>query len=162
SRTQLCDPADELYGNCFGKWEMDRPLSQIIASEFIFERREERPRCGKQGIVFLEASEIQHRFSMQLVSGHTVSDAFQCLRNGPANRGAHLFEFWPHLLGLRRDVLVNRLRNAFFHTRHSMFRHAGVSRRYPLRVAARNGDGSPDPWGPQAAQNYKVLANSLY
>ena len=27
SRTQLCDPADELHWNRFGEWEMDRPLS---------------------------------------------------------------------------------------------------------------------------------------
>src|ERR1017187_7888424 len=48
SRTQLRNPADELHRNRFGEWEMDRPLSQLIAPELIFERRKERPRCGKQ------------------------------------------------------------------------------------------------------------------
>src|SRR5690349_5760557 len=57
SSTQLRDPADELHRNRFGEWEMDRPLPQLIASKFIFERREERSRCGKQRIVFLEAGE---------------------------------------------------------------------------------------------------------
>src|SRR6185437_9152906 len=131
SRTQRCDPADELHRNRFGEWEMDRPLSQVIAPEFIFERREERPGRGKQRIVFLEAGEIQHRLSVQLISGHTVPDALQCLRNGPPDRGAHLLELRPHRLGLRSDVLVNRVGNAFFHTRHSMFRHIVYPRRYP-------------------------------
>src|SRR6266478_4894700 len=99
SGTQLCDPADELHRNGFGEWEMDRPLSQFIALEIIFERREERPRCGKQRIVFLEAGEIQHRLSVQLVSGHAIPDALHCLRNGPPNRGAHLFELRPQHLG---------------------------------------------------------------
>src|SRR5580700_2548874 len=49
-------------------WEMDRPISQLIAPEIIFQRREERARCGKQRIVFLEGGEIQHRLSVQLVS----------------------------------------------------------------------------------------------
>jgi hypothetical protein len=39
SGTQLRDPADELHRNGFGEWEMDRPLSQLIALEIIFERR---------------------------------------------------------------------------------------------------------------------------
>jgi hypothetical protein len=43
SRTELRNPADELHRNRFGEWEMNRPLSQLIAPEFIFERREERP-----------------------------------------------------------------------------------------------------------------------
>ena len=38
----------ELDRNGFGEWEMDRAFSQLIAPELIFERREERPRCGKQ------------------------------------------------------------------------------------------------------------------
>src|SRR5215831_19375673 len=63
--TQLRDPADELHRNRFGEWEVDRPLSQLIALEHIFERREERPRGGKQRKVFLEAREIQHRLSAQ-------------------------------------------------------------------------------------------------
>ena len=46
--------------------------------------------------------------------GHTVSDALQCLRNGPLDRGAHLFKLWPHRLGLRSNVLVNRFGNPFF------------------------------------------------
>src|SRR6202035_5488213 len=58
SRTQLRDPVDELHRNRFGEGELDRPLSQLIAPEFIFERREKRPRCGKQRIVLLEAGEI--------------------------------------------------------------------------------------------------------
>lgn len=33
----------------FGDREMDRALSQLNAPEFIFESREDRPRCGKQG-----------------------------------------------------------------------------------------------------------------
>jgi hypothetical protein len=48
SRTELRNPADELHRYRFGEWEMDRPLSQLIAPELTFERREERPRCGKQ------------------------------------------------------------------------------------------------------------------
>src|ERR1035441_7423689 len=95
---------------------MDRPLSQLKAPELLFQRREERPRCGKQRVVFLEAGEIQHRLSVQLVSGHAIPDALHCLRNGPPNRGAHLFELRPHRLGLRSNVLVNRLGNASFHT----------------------------------------------
>src|ERR1035441_11013752 len=95
---------------------MDRPLSQLKAPELIFQRREERPRCGKQRIVFLEAGEIQHRLSVQLVSRHAIPDALHCLRNGPPNRGAHLFELRPHRLGLRSNVLVDRLGNASFHT----------------------------------------------
>jgi hypothetical protein len=47
SRTQLRDPGDELHWNRFAEGELDRPLSQLIAPEFIFERREKRPRCGK-------------------------------------------------------------------------------------------------------------------
>src|SRR5205823_13770985 len=105
----------------FGEWEMDCPLSQLIASKFIFERREERPRCGKQRIVFLEAGEIQHRLSVQLVSGHAIPDALDCLRNGPPDRGAYLFELRPYSLGLRGNILVNRFWNALFHTLHSMF-----------------------------------------
>src|SRR6516165_5783959 len=54
-RTQLRDPADELHRNRFGEWEMDRTLSQLIAPEIIFERREERSRPGKKRIMFLEA-----------------------------------------------------------------------------------------------------------
>jgi hypothetical protein len=42
SRTQLRDPVDELHRNRFGEGEMDRPLSQLIAPEFIFERRGSR------------------------------------------------------------------------------------------------------------------------
>src|SRR5437016_2799631 len=105
NRTQLRDPTDELHRNRFGEWEMDGTLSQLIAPEIIFERREERPRCGEQRIVFLEAGEIQHRLSVQLVSGHAIPDALHCLRNGPPNRGAHLFELRPHRLGLRSNVL---------------------------------------------------------
>src|ERR1022692_2299303 len=116
SRTQLRNPADELHRNRFGEWEMDRPLSQLIAPELIFERRKERPRCGKQRIVFLESGEIQHRLSVQLVSGHSIPDAFHCLWNRSPNRGANLFELRPHRLGLRGNVLVNRLGNALFHT----------------------------------------------
>ena len=48
-RTQLHDSGDEFYGNRFGEWELDRPHSQLISAELIpiFERREERRRCGK-------------------------------------------------------------------------------------------------------------------
>src|ERR1039458_6577121 len=88
SRTQLRDADDELHRNLFSEWEVDSPLSQLIAPEFIFERREKRPRCGKQGIVFLEAGEIQHRLSVQLVSGHAIPDALHSLRYGPPNRSA--------------------------------------------------------------------------
>ena len=83
SRAQLRNPANELHRNRFGKWEMHRPLSQLIPPELIFERREERSRCGKQRIVFLEAGEIEHRLSVQLVSGHAISDALHRVRNGP-------------------------------------------------------------------------------
>src|SRR6266700_1533567 len=127
SRTQLCNPADELHRNRFGEWEMDRPLPQLIPPELIFQRREERPRCGKQRIMFLEAGEIQHRLSVQLVSGHAIPDALDCLRNGPPDRGAHLFELRSYRLGLRGNVLVNRLRNAFLHTRYSMYAVRGSS-----------------------------------
>src|ERR1019366_6202447 len=51
-----------------------------MAPELIFERREKRPRCRKQRIVFLEAGEIQHRLSVQLVSGPAIPDALHCLR----------------------------------------------------------------------------------
>ena len=112
---------------------MDGTLSQLIAPEIIFERREERPRCGEQRIVFLEGGEIQHRLSVQLVSGHAIPDALHCLRNGPPNRGAYLFELRPQHLGLRGKVLINRFWNALFHTPHSMFRHAVFSRR-PLEA----------------------------
>ena len=47
SRTQLRDADDELHRNLFSEWEVDSPLSQLIAPEFIFERREKRPRCGE-------------------------------------------------------------------------------------------------------------------
>ena len=130
--------------------KLDRPLSQLIAPEFIFERREKRPRCGKQRIVFLEAGEIQHRLSVQLVSGHAIPDALHCLRNGPPNRGAYLFELRPQRLGLRGNVLVNRLWNALFHTPHSMFRHAVYPRGCPRsnrgtrgRRARNGGRGGP-------------------
>src|SRR5262249_17383574 len=110
---------------------MDRPLSQLIAPELIFERSEERPRCGKQRIVFLEAGEIQQGLSVQLVSRHAIPDALHCLRNGPPNHGAHLFELRPHRLRLRGNVVVHRLWSAWFHTRHSMVRDAVFPRRYP-------------------------------
>ncbi len=91
-RHVLCDPADELHRNRLGEWEMDRSLSQVIAPELIFQHGKESSRRGKQRIVFLETCEIQHRPSVELVSGHTVPDALQCLRNGSPDRGAHLFE----------------------------------------------------------------------
>lgn len=68
--------------NRFGKREMDCSLSQGITRELMFERREERPRSGKQRILFLKAGEVEHGFSVELVSGPTVPDDFQCLRNG--------------------------------------------------------------------------------
>jgi len=48
-RTQLRDSTDELYRSRFGEWKLDRPLSQLISAELIliFERREERHRCGR-------------------------------------------------------------------------------------------------------------------
>ena len=54
-RTQFRDPADELHRNRLSEEELDRPLSQLIAPEFIFERREERSRCGEKRIVSLKA-----------------------------------------------------------------------------------------------------------
>jgi len=80
------------------------------------QRREERARCGKQRIVFLEGGEIQQRLSVQLVSGHAIPDALHCLRNRSPNCGANLFELPPDRLGLRGNVLVNRHGNALFHT----------------------------------------------
>jgi hypothetical protein len=66
--------------------------------------------------VFLEAAEIPHRLPVQLVSGHTVPDALQCLGNGHPNRGAHLFELWPHRLGLRSEerVVLHRVEGSSF------------------------------------------------
>jgi hypothetical protein len=64
---------------------------------------------------------------VELVSGHAIPDALQCFRNRPPNRGAHLFELGPRSLGLRGNLLVNRLGNALFHTPHSMFRQCGFS-----------------------------------
>jgi len=52
-RTQFCDSADGLHRNGLGEWEMYSPLPQFIVLELTFERREECPRCGEQGIVFL-------------------------------------------------------------------------------------------------------------
>src|SRR6185436_18150574 len=112
--------------NRFREREMDRPLAELIAPELILERREEYPRCGKQRIVFLEAGEIQHRLSVQLVSGHAIADALDRVRYGPSNGGAHLFELRPQRLGLRGNVLVNRLGSAWLHTPYSMRRHANV------------------------------------
>src|SRR5262249_23694132 len=89
SRTQLRNSADELHRNRLGEWEMDRSLSQLIAPELVFERGKECPRGGKERVVFLEAGEIQHRLSVQLVSGHAIADALHCLRHDPPNRGAH-------------------------------------------------------------------------
>lgn len=57
SRTQLRNSANELYRNRFGDRETDRPLSQRIAPELIFDRREERARRGKQRVVFVEAGD---------------------------------------------------------------------------------------------------------
>ncbi len=100
---------------------MDCPLSQLIASEFIFERREERPRCRKQRIVFLESGKIQHRLSVQLVSGHAIPDSLDGLRNGFPDRGTHQFELRPYRRWLRGNVLFNRLCNAFLNTHDSIF-----------------------------------------
>ena len=47
-RTNLRNPADQLHWNRFTQWEMDRSLSQLIASELISERCKERPRCSKE------------------------------------------------------------------------------------------------------------------
>ena len=47
-RSQLRNLAHELDRIRFAEREMDRPLSQLIPAELIFERGEERPRCGKQ------------------------------------------------------------------------------------------------------------------
>ena len=41
--------------------------------------------------MFLKAGEVQHRLSMQFVSGHAIPDALHRLRNRPPNRGAYLF-----------------------------------------------------------------------
>jgi hypothetical protein len=37
------------YLDCHVMGDLDRPLSPFITPEFIFERREKRPRCGKVG-----------------------------------------------------------------------------------------------------------------
>src|SRR5207253_2551599 len=122
----------------FGEWEMDRPLSQLKAPKLIFQRREERARCGKQRIVFLEAGEIQHRLSVQLVSWHAIPDALYCLRYGPPNCCAHLFELRPHRLGLRCNVLVNRLGNASFHIPFYVSARRFSSREYqPIEAISR-------------------------
>ena len=42
---------------------MDRPLSQFIAPELIFQRRKESPRRCKQRIVLFEAGKIKHWLS---------------------------------------------------------------------------------------------------
>ena len=94
---------------------MDRPLSQLIAPKLIFERRKEGSRRGKQRIVLLEGGEIQHRLSVQLVSGHAIPDALNGLGHGLPNRGTHLLELWPHCLGLCGNVLVDGRGNALFH-----------------------------------------------
>jgi hypothetical protein len=48
---------------------MDRPLSQLIAPELIFERPEEGPRCGKQRIVFLKPAKYSIGFPCSLYPG---------------------------------------------------------------------------------------------
>ena len=48
---------------------MDRPLSQLVPPEVVFERREERPRCCKQRIVFLEAGKYSIGFPRSLYPG---------------------------------------------------------------------------------------------
>src|SRR5215831_17270666 len=53
---------------------------------------------------------------MQLVSGHAIPDALHCLRYRRPDRGTHLFEFWPHCLGLSGNILVDGRGNALFHT----------------------------------------------
>ena len=48
---------------------MDRPLTQLIALELLFEGREEGPRRGKQGIVLLEAAKYSIDFPCSLYPG---------------------------------------------------------------------------------------------
>src|SRR5689334_16763282 len=94
---------------------MHRSLAQFVSLELIRELREECPRRGEQGIVLPEPGEVQQRLSVKLVSRHAIPDALHCFRNGLPDRGAHLFELRPNCLGLRRNVLVNRLGNALSH-----------------------------------------------
>ena len=74
---------------------MNRSLAHLITAELFFELLEERSGCGKQGIVLLEAREIQQWLSMQFVSGHAIPDDLDRRRNGPPDRGAHLLELGP-------------------------------------------------------------------
>src|SRR5581483_11067780 len=92
-RTQLRDLGNErLHRDRFGEWELDGPLSSLIAAELIFESQE-RPRCGKQRMVFFEPGELQQRLFVKLEPRHAIADALLCLGDGGSNRGALLSSF---------------------------------------------------------------------